>query len=69
MYLTLGALTAIGLTGYLLSVRRHPYRPCRRCKGAGKHFGAVFSSTYRPCGRCGGFGRKPRLGARIVSSV
>jgi DnaJ-class molecular chaperone len=69
MYLTLGALITIGLTGYLLSVRRHPYRPCRRCKGAGKHFGAIFGATYRPCTRCGGFGRKTRFGARIVSNV
>jgi hypothetical protein len=68
MYLTMGALLLLGLAGYLVSVRRHPYRPCRRCKGAGKHFGAVFGFAHRPCRWCGGFGRKPRFGARIISS-
>jgi hypothetical protein len=66
MELTLGALVFLGLAGYLVSVRRHPYRRCRHCRGAGKHFGAVFGFAHRPCRWCGGFGRKPRFGARIT---
>jgi hypothetical protein len=65
MYLTLGALVLLGLLGYRVSVRLHPYRRCRRCRGVGKHFGAVFGFAMRPCRGCAGLGRKPRLGARV----
>jgi hypothetical protein len=69
MDVTVGALLLLGLGGYLVSVRRHPFRPCRRCKGVGRHFGAVFGRAYRPCRWCGGLGRRPRLGARLVRNV
>jgi hypothetical protein len=69
MYLTLGALLLLGLAGHLVSVRLHPFRPCRRCRGAGRHFGRVFGTAHRPCRWCGGLGRKPRLGARLTGGV
>ena len=69
MLLTVVALALLGAVGYLVSVLRHPYRPCRRCRGAGKHFGRVFGFAHRPCRWCGGLGRKPRLGARLTGGV
>jgi hypothetical protein len=45
---------------YRLSIRRHPYRPCRKCGESGKHRGAVFTSSFRACTRCGGTGRELR---------
>ena len=69
MYLTLGALLLLGLAGQLVSVRLHPYRRCRHCRGLGKHFGRVFGFAHRPCRWCAGLGRKLRLGARFTRSV
>lgn len=45
---------------YRLSIRRHPYRPCRKCGESGKHRGAVFTSSFRACTRCSGTGRELR---------
>ena len=64
--LTVVALVLLGAGGYLMSVLRHPYRPCRRCRGVGKHFGAVFGLAHRACRWCGGTGRRSRLGARLI---
>jgi hypothetical protein len=47
-------------TAYRLSIRRHPYRPCRKCGESGKHRGAVFTGSFRACTRCGGTGRELR---------
>jgi hypothetical protein len=69
MAVTLVALALVGLAGHLLSVRLHPYRRCRRCKGAGRHFGAVFGFAHRPCRWCGGVGRRPRFGARFTNGI
>jgi hypothetical protein len=49
---------------YRISVRRHPYRPCRKCGESGKHRGAVFTGSFRACTRCGGTGRELRAFAR-----
>ena len=66
MLLTVVTLALLAASGYLVSVLRHPYRRCRRCQGAGKHFGAVFGLAHRACRWCGGTGRKYRLGARLI---
>jgi hypothetical protein len=47
-----------------ISLRLHPWRPCRSCGESGKHRGAVFTSSFRACGRCGGTGRELRRFAR-----
>ena len=49
---------------YRLSIRRHPYRPCRKCGESGKHRGTVFTRSFRACTRCGGTGRELRLFAK-----
>ncbi len=50
---------------YSVSVRWHPWRPCRRCGESGKHRGSLFSRSFRPCPRCGGTGRELRRFARL----
>ena len=49
---------------YRTSIRRHPYRPCRKCGESGKHRGTVFTRSFRACTRCGGTGRELRAFAR-----
>ena len=41
---------------YSVSIRRHPYRPCRKCGESGKHRGTMFTRSFRACTRCGGTG-------------
>ncbi|OKI20869.1 hypothetical protein A6A25_37400 [Saccharothrix sp. CB00851] len=41
----------------------YPFKPCRTCKGAGKHR-APLALAYRPCRRCGGSGLRLRTGRR-----
>jgi hypothetical protein len=55
---------AVYATAYRVSVRRHPYRPCRACGESGKHRGTFFTESFRACGRCGGRGRELRPFAR-----
>ncbi len=58
-------LAALGYAvAYGISIRLHPYRPCRRCGESGKHRGAIFTRSFRDCRRCGGTGRELRLFAR-----
>ncbi|KWX02761.1 hypothetical protein TH66_13530 [Carbonactinospora thermoautotrophica] len=58
-------LAALGYAvSYAISIRLHPYRPCRRCGESGKHRGAIFTRSFRDCRRCGGTGRELRLFAR-----
>lgn len=54
----------LGGLGYVISLRLHPYRPCRSCN-AGRRWGEVFRRSFSLCGKCGGTGRAPRLGVRI----
>jgi hypothetical protein len=49
---------------YVTSLRLHPYRNCRACRGSGKHRGAIFERAFRACRKCGGTGRALRFGAR-----
>lgn len=60
---TLGLLVLLAVA-YAVSIRLHPYRPCRRCGESGKHRGTVFRSSFRACYRCGGTGRELRPFAR-----
>lgn len=60
------ALAAIaGGVGYYISLRRHPYTPCRRCEGSGRNSGST-RRRYGLCGRCGGSGRRERFGRRFI---
>jgi len=63
LLILVGAL--VYAAGYALSVRLHPWRPCRRCGESGKHRGSLFSRSFRPCPRCGGTGRELRRFARL----
>jgi DnaJ-class molecular chaperone len=51
---------------YVVSLSLHPNAKCNRCKGAGRHRGAVFSYAQRPCSSCKGRGVHPRIGRRIL---
>lgn len=59
------AAAAAWAAGYALSIRLHPWRPCRRCGESGKHRGSLFTRSFRACARCGGTGRELRRFARI----
>ena len=62
-----GALLLWGLA-YLISVRIHPYRACRACKGVARRRGKVFTRSFARCRSCNGTGRRLRFGARLFSS-
>jgi hypothetical protein len=63
-------LYVLGVTGgYAYSCWRHPWRPCGRCGGRGKHRGALWTYADAPCRGCGGSGRRLRLGARTGSAT
>ena len=51
---------------YVVSLSLHPNAKCNRCKGAGRHFGGVFSYAQRPCSSCKGRGVHPRMGRKIL---
>lgn len=60
-------MVAAALFGcYWISLRLHPFTKCGRCKGAGRHTGAVFTGAFRNCSKCRGMGRKQRLGAQML---
>lgn len=61
---TLWIIALLGGLGYVISLRLHPYRPCRSCNG-GRRCGAVFRRSFSLCGKCGGTGRAERLGVRL----
>ena len=50
---------------YVVSLSLHPNAKCNRCKGAGRHRGALFSYAQRPCNSCKGRGVHPRLGRKL----
>ena len=58
------AIAAFAL--YVVSLSLHPNAKCNRCKGAGRHRGAVFSYAQRPCSSCKGRGVHPRLGRKVL---
>jgi hypothetical protein len=51
---------------YAWSLRVHPWRTCRRCKGRGRR-DRVFRYARGGCARCGDRGRLPRLGIRVLT--
>jgi hypothetical protein len=57
-------IAAVLGAAYSVSIRRHPYRPCRKCGESGKHRGTVFPRSFRACTRCGGTGRELRAFAK-----
>lgn len=60
-------MVAAALLGcYWISLRLHPFTKCRRCNGAGRHTGAVFTGAWRNCSKCSGMGRKHRVGAQML---
>lgn len=60
------AAVLIYVIAYVISLKLHPETNCHRCKGTGRHWGAIFTYARRQCTYCGGNGRKPRLGTRIL---
>jgi hypothetical protein len=61
-------IALVVLVGYLVSLRLHPWRNCRPCKGTGRHRGALYKYSQRSCTACGGNGRRGRLGVRVIHS-
>jgi hypothetical protein len=57
-------IAAVLGAAYSVSIRRHPYRPCRKCGESGKHRGTIFTRSFRACTRCGGTGRELRAFAK-----
>jgi hypothetical protein len=56
-------LAGLAAAGYVVSVILHPYKPCPRCKGNPRKFGAVYTKSFRLCPHCEGRGRVRRFGA------
>lgn len=68
--MTVPALIATGLSGaaYWWSLRRHPWRPCRRCAGSGQHRDTrVWVGAHGRCTRCNDKRHFPRLGVRVLT--
>ncbi|GII05460.1 hypothetical protein [Planobispora takensis] len=63
-WLVLISLAALYGAGYAISLRLHPYKACRRCRGSGKHRGWFFTDAFRACDACSGTGRELRRFAR-----
>jgi DnaJ-class molecular chaperone len=58
-------ILAIGGVAYWqwrVSLRRWPYRPCRRCGGTSRTEGST-KQRFGRCHQCGGTGRQLRWGA------
>lgn len=52
---------------YLVSLRLHPWRPCRACSGTGRTKDRIWTRAHGTCPACGGRGRHPRIGVRLTS--
>jgi hypothetical protein len=59
-------LVAAALVVYVTSLALHPNAKCGRCKGVGRHTGALFKYATRPCNSCKGRGSHPRLGRKLL---
>lgn len=64
IWILLGVICLLSAGAYAVSLRVHPWVPCRRCKG-GRIHGSIWSRAFGECGSCGGRGRRPRLGVRV----
>jgi hypothetical protein len=61
------AATGLALTvWWVVHVRRHPWVPCRACKGSGKRRPALLPDRFGTCWWCKGSGRKLRWSARLA---
>lgn len=58
-------IVAAAAAGYIATLAMHPNVKCVRCKGAGRHRGAIFAYATRPCTVCKGRGITPRLGRKV----
>jgi hypothetical protein len=61
--LLLGVLVS---AGWLVSLWRWPFAPCRACSGKGTNSGSS-RKRFGLCRKCGGTRRRERLGARYVN--
>jgi hypothetical protein len=61
----LAIIAAAAAAGWYISLRRHPYAPCRWCRGTSRNAGST-RKRWGACPRCGGTGRRLRWGARRV---
>jgi hypothetical protein len=60
------AAAAVAGAGWYVSLRWHPYAPCRACRGRrGRNRGST-GRTWGHCRRCGGKGERLRFGARMI---
>lgn len=60
------AAAAIAAAVYGVSLRWHPWAPCRACGGGGKSRDRLWRGAFGTCKACGGRGRHPRLGVRVL---
>ena len=51
---------------YLWSLRRHPYRDCRRCDGSKSHQDTAWPGAWGNCTACHGTGMRTRWGVRLL---
>jgi hypothetical protein len=65
IWLLLAVLCALSAAAYVVSLHRHPWVPCRWCKG-GRTTDTVWTRAFGDCPHCGGRGRKYRLGVRML---
>jgi len=66
LLLLAAAAAVIAVTVYAVSLRLHPWMPCRACGGSGKTSDRLWHSAHGTCRACGGRGRNPRLGIRVL---
>lgn len=59
------AVVLLGGGGWLFSLWRHPYAPCRWCNGSGRNPGSR-RTRFGTCTHCGGTSRRVRTGARMM---
>lgn len=66
LWLILAAAAAVAAAVYGLSLRLHPWVPCRACAGTGKTRDTVWKRAHGTCRACSGRGRHPRLGVYVL---
>ena len=66
LWLILLSAAVSGGAAYLVSLRFHPWWPCRACKGTGKTRDRIWKPARGTCSACGGKGQRPRLGIRVL---
>ncbi|MGH4020513.1 MAG: hypothetical protein ACRDT0_15010 [Pseudonocardiaceae bacterium] len=64
----LSTLLLLLTLGYALACTIWPYKPCRRCSGAGK-LRSPLGRSLRHCPRCRGTGLRLRAGRRAYNHL